>query len=391
LAAVTGARTRSRTTRRAIATVGSLCATALAAPGVTAAAPSADAAAQPRAGVVMEIVREARRELGLKAVIVSVRTGRREVVTRALGRSAVGMAATRRMHFRNGNVAIAYLTTIMLQLRDEGRLDIDAPIARWLPDLPNAGQVTPRMLASSTSGYSDYVRRDEFGARFDANPFRRWNGDWLIRLGSSRIEFPPGTDFDYSHTGFAILGRVLARASGRPVRRLIRERILRPLRLRQTRSSELPAIPRPVLHAYTSERGVYEESTYWSGNWGTARGANMTSDIRDVATSAAAIGSGRLLSRRSHRAQLAPATAGLGPLNRRVYYGMGMPIMGGWIVLNPSLAGFQVMAVNLPSRRLTIAAVSTKTPRAGEGNPSEELVRRIARRLAPDRPIPTRP
>jgi len=49
------------------------------------------------------------------------------------------------------------------------------------------------------------------------------------------------------------------------------------------------------------------------------------------------------------------------------------------------------MAVNLPSRRLTIAAVSTKTPRAGDGNPSEELVRRIARRLALGRPIPTRP
>ena len=341
---------------------------------------------------IAEVVRATMRENDLKAVIVRVRVGKRQVLTRAFGNSMTGVPASTRMHFRNGNVAIAYLTTILLRLQDRGRLSADDKLSNWFPGLPEANRITLRMLANSTSGYSDYVRTDAFATASDANPFRLWTPRELIRIGTSRINFPPGTSFDYSHTGFVILGEVLRRATGRSVARLIREHILTPLRLQDTQSSQTARIPAPVLHAYTAERGTYEESTFWNPSWGTARGANMTTTIADLATSSRAIGTGRLLSRSAHREQVGPATAGLGGTTRKVYYAMGMPVMGGWIIQNPSLAGFGVMAAYLPSKRITIAVVSTKGERSEVGtNFSELITRRIAKRLAPRNPIPERP
>jgi D-alanyl-D-alanine carboxypeptidase len=75
------------------------------------------------------------------------------------------------MYFRNGNVAIAYLTTILLRLQDRGRLSADDKLSNWFPGLPEANRITLRMLANSTSGYSDYVRSDAFSTALDADPF----------------------------------------------------------------------------------------------------------------------------------------------------------------------------------------------------------------------------
>jgi CubicO group peptidase (beta-lactamase class C family) len=57
---------------------------------------------------------------------------------------------------------------------------------------------------------------------------------------------------------------VIQDVTGTPVEKLLRNRILRPLGLRNTRISALPRIPPPVLHAYTADRGPYEDSTFWS-------------------------------------------------------------------------------------------------------------------------------
>jgi D-alanyl-D-alanine carboxypeptidase len=344
------------------------------------------------AGRVVAIARSAKRANDLKAVILSVRVGNRPLVTTAMGNSMPGVPATTRMHFRIGNVAIAYLTTLLLQLQDRGRLSADDRLSRWFPALPDAKAITLRMLANSTSGYSDYVSNPGFLDALHADPFRQWSPRELIGIGISQVDFPPGASFRYSHTGFVILGEVLRKVTHHPVERLIKAGILSPLRLGETGSSQTAAIPSPVLHAYSKERGTYEESTFWSPSWGTARGANMTSDISDVATSGRAIGAGLLLSPKAHRQQVGPGTVGLDGNTPTLYYGMGLLVEGGWIVENPSLAGFGVEVAYLPAKDLTIAVVSTKGQRSDvDPNYSELITRQIAAYLAPNNPIPLSP
>jgi hypothetical protein len=118
----------------------------------------------------------------------------------------------------------------------------------------------------------------------------------------------------------------------------------------------------------------------------------MTSDIRDMARTATAVGTGELLSPEAFRQMTAPTTVGLGPLTERIYYGVGVTVRGGWILQNPRFAGYSGVAAYLPSRRITIAVATTdgrRTPAAG--NPAYSLFQRIAARVAPEAPVPTRP
>ncbi len=95
---------------------------------------------------------------GLRAAIVRVDVGERKVANVAEGESMPGVPASRKVHFRMGSMAIPYLINLTLQLQDDGRLSLDDTVSEWLPDAPNADQVTLRMLASSTSGYPDWIQ-----------------------------------------------------------------------------------------------------------------------------------------------------------------------------------------------------------------------------------------
>ena len=79
-----------------------------------------------------------------------------------------------------------------------------------------------------------------------------------------------------------------------------------------TQSHQTAVIPEPVLHAYTKERGTYEESTFWNPSWTIAKGDVMITHIHDLATSARAIGKGELVSEKSHKEQVGSSLVGLG-------------------------------------------------------------------------------
>jgi len=74
-----------------------------------------------KADAVMRIVRDTMAQAHLKAVIVRVTVDGKEVVTQAVGESMTGVPATTAMHFRNGAVAISYVSTLLLKLVDEKR------------------------------------------------------------------------------------------------------------------------------------------------------------------------------------------------------------------------------------------------------------------------------
>jgi CubicO group peptidase (beta-lactamase class C family) len=368
---------------------------------------------------IIELAREAMTAGDLRAVILRVTRDGEEIVTASLGESMTGVPATADMHFRNGAVAISYMSTLLLQLVDEGIVGLDDPLATWLPDLPDADRVTLRMLANMTAGYPDYVQNAALVQGFYGDPFRQWRPEELIRIGLSTPRlFEPGTNWDYSHTNYVILGRALEAITGEPLATLIQDRILTPLGLTNTASSSTPAIPEPVLHAFSAERrqalgippGVrfYEESTYWNPSWTIAEGAVQTTDIMDMAASMEAVGEGTLLTPESHRAQVAPDLMGFGTplagcpnchtLDERYSYGLGVVLSGPWILQNPLLAGYGSVAAYLPNRKIAIAVVTTlgeeSFDEAGDsrsGRASWEIFANIAALLAPeDAPATTR-
>ena len=331
--------------------------------------------ARPRgqAARIVDIAERVRRDLDLSAAVVRVTVGGREVVTAATGQSMTGVPASTDMRFRVGSVGIAYLNVVLLRLVDQGVVTLDDPLSRWFPALRDADRITLRMLGSSTSGYPDYESYPPFVARLYADPFQHWTEQQLIDLALARPDwYEPGTNWSYSHANFVILGQVLERITRTPLKTLLAREVLDPLRLSATVSETDAPIPGPVLHGYTIERGLFEDSTYWNPSWTTADGAVLTSDICDLATSARAVGDGRLISRRSLRTMLNPGTVGIGGPTKTCpaqvcikqteqhHFGLGVIVENGWIQQKPSFAGYSAVQSYLPGKDIAIAVATTR-------------------------------
>ncbi|WNG80019.1 serine hydrolase domain-containing protein [Mycobacterium sp. ITM-2016-00316] len=371
-----------------------------------------------QADAVARIVDEAMTRGHLKAVLIRVTEDGQEVLTRAFGESMTGVPATAAMHFRNGAVAISYVATVLLKLVERGTVGLDDKLSTWLPDIPHADQVTLGQLARMTSGYADYViGNEEFQKAFYNNPFRQWTPEELLRFATAKpLYYPPGTNWNYAHTNYVLLGLALEKATGRDMADLLADEVLGPLGLTSTANSFTAEIPAPILHAFTSERretlGIpsgtrfYEESTFWNPSWTITRGAVQTTNIYDMAAGAAAIGSGTLLTRDSYQTMTAPDLRGktfalpgcptCAPQTEGYTYGVGIVISGGWLLQNPLFAGQSGVAAYLPAKKIAIAIAVTYLPEAFDDtgdypNAAEALFRAVGAELAPDDAPPTPP
>lgn len=369
------------------------------------------------AAKIEQIVRDLKLSKHLKSVIVRVTDDGDEVITKAFGESQTGVPATPDMHFRNGSVAIAYVAAVLLQLVDEDKVSLDDAIGRWVPQIPHADEVTLGQLATMTSGYQDYVLgNDAFETTELTNPFKAWTTDEMLSYAVDKpLLYKPGTNWNYAHTNYVILGLALEKITGKPVEDLLSERISKPLGLDNTVSDLTATIPEPALHAYSSERrGIlnlppdtpfYEETTGWNPSWSITHGAIQTSNIYDVEATGRKLFAGETLSKESYEtmtstrlrgvARPVPGCATCMEMNERYTYGMGVVLTGDWIVQNPLFNGYAAVVGYLPQEKVSIAVAVTYEPEAfgpdgsydNGGNP---IFSRIAALMAPDHapPIP---
>jgi len=146
--------------------------------------------------------------------------------------------------FRIASMSKSFTASAVLLLRDAGALALDDPAARYVPELAgwtygaaDAAPITIRHLLTMTAGFPT---DDPWGDRQQGLPLDAFGE--LLAAGVS-FNWAPGTRFEYSNLGYAILGRVLTAVSGMPYEELIRARLLEPLGMRRSgyRAAEFPA------------------------------------------------------------------------------------------------------------------------------------------------------
>jgi CubicO group peptidase (beta-lactamase class C family) len=371
-----------------------------------------------KADAVMRVVRDTMASEHLKSVIVRVTIDGQEVVTEALGESMTGVPAATNMHFRNGAVAISYVSTLLLKLVDEQKVSLDDKLSKFLPEIPHADKVTLGQLAQMTSGYVDYViGNTKMNDALYADPFRRWTVHELLQYAVDQpLLYEPGTNWNYAHTNYVLLGLALEKATGEEMPKLLSEKVLRPLGLTNTANSLTPEIPVPALHAFSSERRAflkipagtpfYEETTFWDPSWTITHGAIQTTNIYDMEATAVGIGSGRLLSPESYQKMVStdlrgktrkqPGCTTCFEQDEGYTYGLGIVISGNWLLQNPLFSGYAAAAAYLPSQKVAIAVAVTYAPEAFDDsgdypNAAETLFRKIGAELAPDDAPPMPP
>lgn len=142
-----------------------------------------------------------------------------------------GVTATPDSVFQIGSITKVFTTTLIMQLVDEGLLDLDAPVREYLPnfrvaDAAVSRTVTPRQFLSHTSGIEGDLFVDT-GCGDDSVARLQDMGTMLPSL------FPPGERLSYSNFGFAMLGRITEVLTGGSWDAAIRERLFRPLGMTQ--------------------------------------------------------------------------------------------------------------------------------------------------------------
>src|SRR5437867_6053624 len=165
-----------------------------------------------------------------------------------------------RTAFDIASVSKQFTAMLAMILHEEGRLDYDTPVLRFLPELSRFGdRMTVRHLLTHTSGLPDY-----YEALAASAGERGWvaNRDALAFLARrGEPVFPPGDRFQYSDAGYEMLALVLERASGEPFADLLRRRIFEALGMKDTRLRDRPDLPVPNrARGYTPQRESFVAS-----------------------------------------------------------------------------------------------------------------------------------
>jgi D-alanyl-D-alanine carboxypeptidase len=193
-----------------------------------------------------------------------------------------------------GSATKAFVAVVVLQLAEEGRLDLDAGIDRYLPDLPDAAQITPRMLLNHTSGLGEYL--DE---ALVTDPLRQWAPAELIAIAedAGRVG-EPGGPHSYANTNYIVLGEIIEQITGNPWSDEVHTRIAEPLGLTDTGVIG-DTEPAP---GFELVDGAFVDATHrYDPSVGGAAG-EMLSTSRDLLGFATGLADGTLLSPRSQAA-----------------------------------------------------------------------------------------
>ncbi len=184
--------------------------------------------------------------------------------------------------FRIASMTKSFTAVAILQLRDAGKLSLEDPVERYVPELASlryptsdSPRITIRQLLSHSAGFpEDNPWGDQQLAITDAE---------MTRLMSGGIPFStaPGTGYEYSNFGFAILGRVVTNVSGTPYPQYVAEHVLQPLGMTSTTLQAAAVPPNRLAHGYRwQDEAWLEEAQLADGAFGPMGG--MLTSISDL-------------------------------------------------------------------------------------------------------------
>lgn len=154
--------------------------------------------------------------------------------------------------FNLGSMNKMFTAVAIAQLAEAGKLSFDDTVGKHLPDYPNkdvANKVTIHQLLTHTSGLGSY-----WNARFDANRKTiKSVSDYLALFADEPLKAEPGKRFQYSNSGFIVLGAIVEKVSGQNYFDYVKEHIYKPAGMKNTDAYEMTANTPNLAMGYTSE------------------------------------------------------------------------------------------------------------------------------------------
>ena len=156
-----------------------------------------------------------------------------------------GVPITPRTPFISGSVAKQFTAAAIALLVEQGRLSLDDDVRKYIPELPDYGaRITVDHLVHHTSGLRDFwALVGAAGLRYDDT----YTVDDVLRLAArqKQLNFTPGTEYNYSNTGYVAMGVIVKRVTGKSLREFADEQIFRPLGMTSTHYHDDHTMPVP--------------------------------------------------------------------------------------------------------------------------------------------------
>jgi D-alanyl-D-alanine carboxypeptidase len=206
-------------------------------------------------------------QMGAPSAAVAIVQNNQIVYVHAYGKARIEppMPAQEDMRYSIGSISKQFTATAILMLAEQGKLSLNDPVGKYIPDLTRAGEVTIRQLLSHTSGYQDYWPQDYVPPMM------------LLPISAQRIldlwarkplDFDPGSKWQYSNTNYVIAGLIVEKVSGKPLLEFLDQRVFAPLGMKRVDNIDLHALgaPDPVgymRYALGPPRAAPKEGPGW--------------------------------------------------------------------------------------------------------------------------------
>lgn len=205
------------------------------------------------AAAAMEQLRTERERIGTPSLSAAVAHDGKIIWAATVGWASLqpSVPASIDTVYRIGSTSKALTATAMARLVQSGRLDLDAPISRYVDALPNAAwqPLTPRQLASHTAGLPGYEEnRDWWGVYQSIRLGRRFNDtdEMLAVFDDSDLKIAPGTDFHYSSFDTTVNAHVMTRITGLDYRTLMESLVFSPLQMKTATVDDISRQPKTI-------------------------------------------------------------------------------------------------------------------------------------------------
>lgn len=268
-----------------------------------------------------DAIRDEMRRQGIPGLALAVVRGGEATKVKGYGEADVEHRVPVRPEtvFQSGSVGKQFAAVAIQLLAADGKLALDDPLAKWLAPVPDAwAPITIRHLLTHTSGIREFENGPDPG-QIDLR--RDYTEDELVeRARGLPLDFEPGTQWNYSNTGYVLLGAIIRRASGRFYGDVLAERVFAPLRMTTARIiSEADIVPNRAA-GYLQVDGVLKNQAWVSPALNTTADGSLYLTVLDLIRWDRGLRDASVLS----RAQLAEAWTPVRLANGHTYpYGFG--------------------------------------------------------------------
>ena len=274
---------------------------------------------------------------------------------------------TPQTRFRLGSITKQFTAAAVMLLQEQGKLSVQDPVCKYVENCPAAWQpVTIHHLLTHTSGIPNFTSFPDYQKTM-ALPTTI--PETLARFRDKPLEFTPGERYNYSNSGYVLLGHVIEKASGKSYGAFLREHVFAPLGMANT-GAEVPGeIVKRRAAGYTVGPKGFANASHLDMTIPHAAGA-LYSTVEDLYIWDQALYGGKLLTQKSLDAMLAPVKDGYG-------YGLGVgeQFSLARVAHGGGINGFNTFMVRFPEARAVVIILSN----IENGTPTDQVATRLAR------------